>query len=156
MKKLLGLVALAACLAATATAYAQVSAPSQNRAVMAIRTGYVTQTLTAVGPSTVNSNTFGGFGKNLTCVYNQTAQTGASSVTWSIQALLPGTTTWVTLLTSAAVTTNTQSIMSLGVNIATAANVGLNTVVPDNYRTTVTETGGATSVTGTVSCTNGE
>jgi len=155
VRKLLAAAALIASFAGAVEA--QVSQPSQNRAIMAIRTSYVTQTLTAVGPSTVNSNTFGGFGKNLTCTLLVTAQTGSPSSTWSIQGLVPGTTTWVTLLTSAAVTAiNTPSTMSIGPNITTAANVGLNAVVPDNWRTQVVETGGGSTVTGTVSCTNGE
>jgi hypothetical protein len=112
------------------------------------------QTLSTVGPSTVSSaSQTSALGSGLTCVYNQTAQTGSSSVTWSIQSLVPGTTaTWVTLLSSTAVTTNTTNMLSVGRGVATTANVGLGISLPAVWRTQIVESGVSSTVTGTVGC----
>jgi hypothetical protein len=112
------------------------------------------QTLSTVGPSTVSSPAqTSALGSGLTCVYNQTAQSGSSSVTWSIQSLAPGTTaTWVTLISSTAVTTNTTNMLSVGRGVATTANVGLGISLPAVWRTQVVESGASTTVTGTVGC----
>jgi len=110
-------------------------------------------TLTAVGPSTVNSADQSGPGRNVSCDYVGTAHTGTEAVTVSLQGKVPGGTTYYTLLTSASITTEGTTTLSLGSNITTATNVGLNHVLPITWRVQVVlGTGTSPTTTATVSC----
>ena len=134
------------------------AAPTTINGMQTFRTGSTLITLTAAGPSTVNSLDQGGFGKNVTCVLNLTAHTGTESVTWSIQGKVPGTTTYYTLATpSAPITTDVGSVLSVGPTFAPLANLATQQVLPLTWRVQVVMgTGTTPTTTGTASCTMGE
>lgn len=116
--------------------------------------------LAAAGAGTVNSASNAGAGANMTCVYNQTTTTGTPSTTFAIQTMIPGTTTWIPILTSSAMTTGPLvSELSVGSSIIAGTvgiNTGANNVVPSPWRVSATVGGTTPAVTGTISCMTGD
>ncbi len=135
-----------------------IAAPISVNGIETIRTGSTLITLTAAGPSTVNSADQGGYGKNLTCVLNLTAHTGTESVTWVLQGKQPGTTNYYTVVApSAALATEGTSVLSVGANFTAVANVAAQQAMPSTWRVQVVMgTGTTPTTTGTVNCTAGE
>lgn len=135
-----------------------IAAPTTFNGEQTVRTGSTLITLTAAGPSTVNSADQGGPGKNLTCVLNLTAHTGTESVTWLLQGKVPGTTTYYQLVApAAALTTEGTSVLSVGPAFAPVANTTVQQAIPATWRVQVVMgTGTTPTTTGTASCTLGE
>jgi hypothetical protein len=63
-----------------------------------------------------------------------TAKTSSPSITFSIQAYDAASATWITLLTSAAITGASTNTITVSPQIATSANVSLNRVIGDTVR----------------------
>jgi len=108
--------------------------------------------IAGVGPGTYNSAPLGAVGASVECTYNQTARTGSSSTVFSIQFLDTQTTTWTTLLSSAAVTSNAVTTLTIGSSIATVTNVALNMSLPQQIRAQLVESGSSSTITGDVTC----
>lgn len=114
-------------------------------------------TLTSQGAATVTSNPITlGAGANLSCYYAQTSHTGTPSVTWAIQGQVPTTTNYYSIITSAAVTADSTSILSIGTGILPSANLGANQVVPPVIRLSVTVAGTSPVVNAAVFCDGSE
>lgn len=70
----------------------------------------------------------------LTATLVVTASAATPSITFAIQAYEPASATWVTLLTSAAITGASTNTITVSPQIATSANVSLNRIIPDTVR----------------------
>lgn len=70
----------------------------------------------------------------LTATLVVTASAATPSITFAIQAYDAASATWVTLLTSAAITGTSTNTITVSPQVATAANVSLNRVIPDTVR----------------------
>lgn len=70
----------------------------------------------------------------LTATLVVTAIVTSPSITFAIQAYDAASATWVTLLTSAAITGASTNTIVVSPQVATAANVSLNRVIPDTVR----------------------
>lgn len=69
-----------------------------------------------------------------------TAKTASPSITFAIQAYDPVSATWITLLTSAAITNTSSNRITVSPQVTTSANVSLNGVIPDTVRIFVDHT----------------
>jgi hypothetical protein len=67
-------------------------------------------------------------------VFVVTTAIGTGSITVTIQAKDPGSGSYTTLLASAAITTNTTTVLTVYPGIAVAANVSANDVLPRQWR----------------------
>lgn len=67
-----------------------------------------------------------------------TAVTGTPSITVAIQSYDPGSSTWVSLLTSTAITVVGTTTMVVAPGVAVAANLAVSTIIPDTLRVLVT------------------
>lgn len=63
-----------------------------------------------------------------------TAKTSSPSITFSIQAYDPASATWITLLTSAAITNTSTNRLTVSPQVSSSANVSVNGVIPDTVR----------------------
>lgn len=97
----------------------------------------------ATAPSPVEFSADGR--KNVRIDINVSAITG-TNVTFKVQGYDVAANAWFDLLTGAAQTGIARSVLQLGPNIATVANVGLNTSLPARMRLTPTNSS-ITSVT---------
>jgi hypothetical protein len=114
-------------------------------------------TMSAAGPSTLNSADQLTGGKNVSCVYVGVSHTGTPSNVLSIQGKVPGTSAYYNVLSTTAIATDTTATIAVGVSITTAANAGLDAVVPAIWRAQlVLGAGTAPTTTGYVACTSGE
>ena len=114
-------------------------------------------TLTAVGPSTVNSPPQTGTGKNLTCVLDVTAITGTPANVLSIQGQVPGTTSYFTIISTSSVATVSVTPLSVGPQMTAASNAVAATVLPAVWRAQVVlGTGTTPTTTGAVICTSSD
>jgi hypothetical protein len=85
--------------------------------------------------STVEQDNLGNRGVIVDLV---TTAVGSASLTVSIQRWNPASSSWVTMLVSAAVTTNTTTTLTLFPAATAAANVTANASLPRLWRVTVT------------------
>lgn len=149
------IVAAAMTLAASfgAPALAQPSGSIQAQTPMTRDLGAI-QTLTAQVPGTVASVDQNGYNvSRVICVMRQSAQTGGSAASFSIQNKDAASGQYYSLITSGSMTVNGQvSPISAGAGITTVSNVSSNThPIARTWRTSVTVTGG-TNWSGTVGC----
>lgn len=166
MMKQFRLATLAAGAALCASHLAIAAAPTSYNAIATARSSATTTliTLTAAGPSTVSSISQAGFGKNLTCNYNQTATTGTPANVVSIQGLVPGANpltaaNWYNVVSTASIVTTTALVVpiSAGTAFPNTTNVSIQQVVPATWRVQVVLGPGTTpTTTATVSCTISE
>lgn len=63
-----------------------------------------------------------------------TAIVSSPSITFAIQAYDAASATWVTLLTSAAITGASTNRITVSPQVSTSANVSLNSIIPDTVR----------------------
>lgn len=63
-----------------------------------------------------------------------TAKTSSPSITFAIQAYDAASATWITLLTSAAITGTSTNRLTVSPQVTTSANVSVNGVIPDTVR----------------------
>jgi hypothetical protein len=142
-----------------AAAPVAIEGTTSQRTNMSSTSGTPLMTLTTQGPATVNSTVQGGFGRNLSCVYNQTAHTGSSAVTVNIQGVVPPGTTPVgyTILASASIAaTDGVTVLTVGPGVTAASNAAVQMVVPALWRVQAVESGGGSTVTATINCTTSE
>lgn len=71
-----------------------------------------------------------------------TAKTGTPSITIAIQAYDPASTTWISLLTSAAITTVSTNTLTYAPGVTASANVAAPGNLPDTIRILVTHADG--------------
>jgi hypothetical protein len=94
----------------------------------------------------------------INCVYTIASHSGSPSDTFSLQFQDPSsnvqgrTPVWITVLSAAAITSNTSASLSIGRGVATASNAGLGVPLAFAFRTQVVATGGGSTRTGTVGC----
>lgn len=109
--------------------------------------------LSAQGTGTVNSSDQTGFNiTRIICVFNQASHTGTPSSTFAIQNKDAASGAYYTLVTSAAITTDTTPTYLAVGDVATAANVALSVPVARTWRVTTTVGGTTPTVTGTIGC----
>jgi len=154
MNKLLYLAIAGLLLYFAAAAHAQSPYPniSGTDAQASVRNAPATANiLTAQGPGTVNGAAFAAFGRNVSCIYFQTAHTGTpSGGSFSVQGQVPGSNpaVWYTVATAAVPTvTDGNTILNVGPVFTTT-----NQVPPQTIRAVLVEAGGGSTVTGGFSC----
>jgi hypothetical protein len=76
--------------------------------------------------------------KGVTATIVVTAKTGTPSITMAVQYYDPGSTTWVSLLTSVAITAAGTTTLVVAPGVAAAANLAVSTTIPDMIRVLVT------------------
>jgi hypothetical protein len=90
------------------------------------------------------------------CTFVQTAASGSPSTTFGIQVYDSATASWITYVTSGAITTTTPTSVMVYPGIQTsslpAAMVGINLKLPRTYRVTQTVSGGGTATTSKIGC----
>ncbi len=154
LTRLSAVVALAAAAAffAAPAAQAQPSGAFQAITPLSRDTGTLV-TLTAQGAGTVNSADQSGFNvSRVTCVFRETVSGGTPSSTFTIQGKDSATGQYYTILTSAAITSNSVNAIFAGAGVSTAANVSAGLPIPRTWRVSTTVGGTTPAVTATIGC----
>lgn len=144
-------IALAAILSGSA-AFGQAAGQVQVIAPLTRDIGAI-QTLTAQAAGTLSSADQSGFNvTRVICVYRQSSHTGTPSVTFSFQNKDAVSGTYYTVLTSAAITTDSTNAITYGADLTPAANTVGSFPVARTWRTQVVVGGTTPVVTATVGC----
>src|SRR5258708_481056 len=110
-------------------------------------------TLTAQGAGTVNSLDQSGFNvTRIICVFRESVSGGTPSSTFAIQNKDAASGQYYTLLTSAAITTNSVNPISVGADLPNVANVSQGLPIARTWRVTTTVGGPPPAVTATIGC----
>jgi hypothetical protein len=153
MKRLAAFLISTALLAFTATAFAQPSAAVQSISPLSRDLPAALVTLTAQGAGTVNSADQTGYNvSRVTCVFRESVSGGTPSSTFAIQGKDFVSGQYYTILTSAAITTNSVNPIYVGAGVSTAANVSSGVPIPRVWRVTTTVGGTTPAVTATIGC----
>lgn len=153
MKRLAAFLISTALLAFALPALSQPSAAVQSINPLSRDLPAALVTLTAQGAGTVNSADQTGYNvSRITCVFRESVSGGTPSSTFAIQGKDAASGQYYTMLTSAAITTNSVNPIYAGAGVTTTANVSAGLPIPRVWRVTTTVGGTTPAVTATIGC----